>query len=72
MTTAADWFATEGDFRTLCGDAQSNAYSERAQEFANSMVTKAKDYGLRTLLSEHQLKWLCELGDWVVPLKKTQ
>lgn len=69
MTRASDWFTTEADFRQLCGDAQSQAFSERAQEFANTMVVKAKEYGLSTLLSEPQLNWLCELGDWVKPIR---
>lgn len=67
-TTAADWFATEADFRQLCGDAQSQAKGESAQEFANEMVTKAKDFGLRTYLTPKQLQYLCRLADWDLPM----
>lgn len=67
MTTAADWFADEKEFRMICGDAQSQARGENAQEFAAEMVIKAKERGLRTYLSVGQLEWLCALADCDVP-----
>lgn len=67
MTTAADWFTDEHEFRQLCGDAQSQARGESGQDFAAEMVIKAKDTGLRTYLSIKQLEWLCKLADWDVP-----
>lgn len=66
-TQAFNWYKDEAEFRQLCGDAQSQAKSERAQEFAAQMVIKAKQYGLNTDLSYKQLKWLCELADQVIP-----
>jgi hypothetical protein len=67
VSTAADWFKDEHEFRQLCGDAQSQAYGERAQDFAAEMVMKAKERGLSTFLSPAQLDYLCKLADWDVP-----
>jgi hypothetical protein len=67
MTTAANWFKDELEFRQLCGDAQSQARGESSQEFAAEMVIKAKTHGLGTFLSVKQLEWLCKLADWDVP-----
>jgi hypothetical protein len=69
-TRAKDWFATETEFRQLCGDAQSQAKGEGAQEFAAEMVQKAGKHGLETFLTEPQLKYLCKIADWVVPKKR--
>lgn len=66
-TEAKDWFADEAEFRTLCGDAQSQARGEGGQEFAAEMIVKAKQYGLETFLSPDQLNYLCTLADWVPP-----
>jgi hypothetical protein len=66
-STAALWFAKEEEFRQLCGDAVSQARVERAQEFAADMVKDAKELGLRTPLTDRQLRWLCVLADWDVP-----
>jgi len=68
-TTAADWFTDEAEFRQLCGDAQSQARAENAQDFAAEMVMKAKEHGLNTFLSPRQLHWLCILADWDEPLR---
>lgn len=65
--TAASWFIDEREFRQLCGDAQSEARSEKAQEFANEMVVKANQYGLKAFLSKPQLDYLCKLADWSIP-----
>lgn len=71
MTTRArDWFNDEGEFRQLCGDAQSQARGESSQEFAAEMVIKAKQHGLETYLSPKQLEWLCKLADWDVPERR--
>jgi len=67
MTTAANWFTDELEFRQLCGDAQSQAKYDGAQEFAADMVIRAKEYGLKSFLSEKQLEFLCKLADWDVP-----
>lgn len=66
-TTAANWFETEAEFRQCCGDAQSQARSEGAQTFAAKMVVMANQWGLETILSEKQVKFLCDVADWVVP-----
>jgi hypothetical protein len=71
MTTAADWFDDEAEFRQLCGDAQSQARGESAETFAADMVIKAKQHGLKTYVSDKQLGWLCLLADWVPPKRKT-
>ena len=70
MTTAADWFADEHEFRQLCGDAQSQAHGESSQDFAAEMVIKANQYGLKTSVSIKQLEWLCRLADWEVPKRR--
>jgi len=67
MTTAADWFETDHEFRQLCGDAQSQAQGESSQDFAAEMVIKANARGLATYLSPKQLVWLCKLADWNIP-----
>lgn len=69
VTKAADWFKDEREFRQLCGDAQSQAYSERAQDFARDMVLAAKDRGLEAVVSEAQMQYLCKLADWEVPAR---
>jgi hypothetical protein len=66
-TKASAWFADDAEFRQLCGDAQSQARGERAQEFAADMVVRAKQYGLDTFLTSPQLEYLCTLADWTVP-----
>lgn len=70
MTTAADWFSDEYEFRQLCGDAQSLARSEAAQDFAAEMTVKAKTYGLGCFITISQLEWLCKIADWEVPRRK--
>lgn len=67
---ARDWFADEAEFRQLCGDAQSQARGESAQEFAAEMVVKAKQHGLGTFLSPKQLAYLCKLADWDLPKRR--
>jgi len=67
MSTAKDWFVDEHEFRQLCGDAQSLARGETAQDFAAEMVVKAKEHGLSTYVSEKQLSWLCKIADWDMP-----
>ena len=66
-TKASTWFADEKEFRQLCGDAQSQANGESAQEFAAQMMLAANKHGLQTYLSEKQLAWLCRLADWEQP-----
>lgn len=70
MTTAADWFEDEAEFRQLCGDAQSQARGESSQDFAAEMVIKAKERGLKTYLSPKQLEWLVKLADWELPKRR--
>lgn len=69
-TKAKDWFATEVEFRQLCGDAQSQARGEGSQNFAADMVIKAKLHGLDTFLSPKQLQYLCTLADWDPPKRR--
>jgi hypothetical protein len=70
MTSAADWFETEREFRQLCGDAVSLAHGEASEEFAAEMVKKANEHGLFTWLSQKQLNWLCQIADWQVPNRR--
>jgi hypothetical protein len=70
MSTAADWFDNEREFRQLCGDAVSLAHAEASEEFAAEMVKKAKEFGLKTYLSQKQLNWLCQIADWTVPERR--
>lgn len=72
MSTAADWFKDEHEFRQLCGDAQSQAVGESSQDFAAEMVIKAKEHGLATYLSDKQLSWLCKLADRDPPKRLTR
>jgi hypothetical protein len=71
-TRARDWFADEHEFRQLCGDAQSQARGESAQEFAADMVIKANQHGLDAFLSLKQLDYLCKLADWNGPKRLTE
>lgn len=71
MSTAAEWFKDENEFRQLCGDAQSQALGESAQGFAADMVVKSKAHGLNTYLSPKQLDYLCKLADWLPPKRVT-
>lgn len=72
MSAARDWFADVTEFRRLCGDAQSQARGESAQDFAAEMMIKANQRGLDTYLSVKQLEWLCKIADWDVPKRVTQ
>jgi hypothetical protein len=69
MTSAADWYATDYEFRQLCGDAQSQARSEGDQEFAAEMMLKANRHGLGTYITVNQLAWLCRIADHKVPAR---
>jgi hypothetical protein len=72
MTSSAkEWFTDEREFRQLCGDAQSQAKGESAQDFAADMVIKANKYGLETYVSPKQIEYLCKLADWEVPKRLT-
>jgi hypothetical protein len=66
-TKASTWFKDAAEFRQLCGDAQSQANQESAQEFSAQMMLAANQHGLETYLSEKQLAWLCRIADWDVP-----
>jgi hypothetical protein len=66
-TKAADWYTVEYDVRQLCGDAVSQAKSEKDQEFAAEMTKKVIRYGLDAYISEPQLKWLCRIADHSMP-----
>lgn len=72
MSTARDWFADAAEFRQLCGDAQSEARGESAQDFAAEMMIKANQHGLDTYLSYRQLEWLCKIADHDVPVRRSQ
>lgn len=61
---ASDYFRTDVEFRQLCGDAVSQARTEAQQEFANEMMRKANQHGLKTYLSPKQMKFLCSVADW--------
>ena len=71
-TKAKNWFADVKEFRQLCGDAQSQARGESAQDFAAEMMIKANQHGLDTYLSGRQLEWLCKIADWDVPKRAAQ
>jgi hypothetical protein len=70
-TTAKDWYATDYEFRQLCGDAQSQARTESEQEFAAQMMLKANQHGLETYVSPKQLAWLCRLADHEEPKRRS-
>ena len=72
MSTAAEWFNTEHEFRQLCGDAVSLAHAEAAEEFAAEMVQKAKKFGLKTYISDKQLTWLCQIAEWDQPMRLSE
>jgi hypothetical protein len=67
VTHAADWFGDAAEWRQLCGDAQSQARSESAQDFARDMMLSANSNGLMTPCSEKQMAWLVKLADWEMP-----
>jgi len=68
-TKASTWYTIEYDFRQLCGDAVSQAKSEKDQTFSNEMLKKANRYGLDTFISGPQLEWLCRIADHAMPKK---
>jgi hypothetical protein len=70
-TKASTWFDDVHEFRQLCGDAQSQASSESAQEFAAQMMLAANQHGLEAYLSLPQLEYLCRLADRDVPARRT-
>lgn len=67
---ASDWFESDLEFRQLCLDAISLARVEAAEEFAHEMAKKAKEHGLKTYLSERQMRWLCQIADHEWPKKR--
>lgn len=66
-TRAKHWYASDYEFRQLCGDAQSQARSEVEQEFAAQMMLKANQYGIESHLSPKQHSWLCRIADHEEP-----
>jgi hypothetical protein len=70
VTTAADWFLDEKDFKQMCLDAVSQAKGESAEEFAHEMSRKANVHGLKTSISARQMSWLCKIADWQKPNKQ--
>lgn len=68
MTTAANWFPNVEEFRMICRDAVSEARSENAQKFANEMTIASTEHGLATPMTTNQVRWLCTIADWIVPL----
>jgi hypothetical protein len=70
-TSAADWFSDPAEFRRLCSDAKSEAKGESAETFTHEMMLSANQYGLATRVSGPQMKWLCDLADWVMPQMRT-
>lgn len=66
---ARDYFKTDVEFRQLCGDAVSQARTESTQEFANKKMVQANQHGLDAFLSFKELKFLCSIADWEVPLE---
>lgn len=62
-TKASTWFTDVAEFRQLCGDAQSLARGESAEEFAAQMMVRANAHGLDSYVTESQLQWLCRLAD---------
>jgi hypothetical protein len=67
IPTASLWFADAYDFRRLCLDAQSKAYTEKAQDFARDMMLRANQHGLDAPITYPQLEWLCRIADVPVP-----
>jgi hypothetical protein len=61
---ARDFDITVDDLRSLVNDAQSQATSEGAQDFAAKMVIAYKQYGMEMFLSRRQADYLCSLAEW--------
>lgn len=66
---AGAYFKTDAEFRQLCGDAVSQASTENTQTFANEMMKRANERGLDAYVSLKQLRFLCSIADWDVPLE---
>lgn len=69
-TFAAAWFSDLDTWQQLCKEAQLRASTEAARTFAHKMWENCKQYGLRTYISEPQLKYLCQIVDRVPPLPR--
>lgn len=66
-TKASTWFKDPSEFRQLCGDAQSMARGESAEDFAAQMMVAANQHGLQSYVSVKQMEWLCRIADWDIP-----
>jgi hypothetical protein len=58
MSRVKDQFDDTTDFEQLLSDAESQAKSEREQEFVAEMNDKWEKYGADMFLSEKQRDWL--------------
>lgn len=70
LEPASTWFSDAFELRQLCSDANSQALSEKARDFAAEMSIKANSQGLEMKLSTAQLEWLCKIADWDVPRRR--
>jgi hypothetical protein len=61
MSRISEQFDDPADFQQLLSDAESQAKTEREQEFVSDMNQKWEQYGPGMYLSEKQRAWLEEI-----------
>lgn len=61
MSRVSDQFDDPADFQQLLSDAESQAKTEREQEFVADMNEKWEKYGPGMYLTEKQRNWLEEI-----------
>lgn len=61
MSRVSDQFTDPEDFQRLLSDAESQAKTEREQEFVSDMNDKWEKYGPAMYLTEKQRNWLEEI-----------
>lgn len=61
MSRVSDQFDDPADFQQLLSDAESQAKTEREQEFVSDMNEKWEKYGPGMYLTERQRNWLEEI-----------
>jgi hypothetical protein len=68
---ARDWFTDEPVFRELCDAAVAHAATEGEESFAKDFCSRASLFGLNALISERQLRELCEIAEVAMPVRLT-
>ena len=70
-TRARDWFSDEQVFRELCDAAIAHAATEGEEAFAKDFCGRANLFGLNAMISERQLRELCEIAEVAMPVRLT-